>query len=208
MNGKIYIIRNDVNDKVYIGQTKRSIEKRFQEHTRPSSAKKSLVLDKAIQKYGADKFHVELIQDGFRTKDELDAAEISYIQSYNSRVPYGYNITAGGMGHDVFLPDKTIVLDYFSGLSIRAVAKKHGCSHATVRRHVLASGRRLRENNNECSAHASSIKEDVLRDLFEVQGLTDEEISKRLGFSTRWIRKKRKQFGIHRIQLSHECPAS
>lgn len=208
MNGKIYIIRNDVNDKVYIGQTKRSIEKRFQEHATLTEAKRSLVLARAIQKYGVDKFHVELLQDGFSNREDLDAAEIRYIEEYGCRAPNGYNVTEGGLGHDPLVVDMSLVIDYLSGMSARAVADKHGCSPMKVRKHVLASGNKMRANNNECSAHASSIKEDVLRDLFEVQGLTDEEISKRLGFSTRWVRRKRQQFGIHRIQLSHECPAS
>lgn len=97
MNGKIYIIRNDVNDKVYIGQTKRSIEKRFQEHTTLTEAKRSLVLARAIQKYGADKFHVELLQDGLTSTEALDAAEIRYIKEFGSVAPSGYNVTGGGL---------------------------------------------------------------------------------------------------------------
>lgn len=189
MNGKIYIIRNDVNDKVYIGQTKRSIEKRFQEHTTLTEAKRSLVLARAIQKYGADKFHVELLQDGLTSTEALDAAEIRYIKEFGSIAPDGYNVTEGGLGHDPLVVDETLVLDYLSGLSIRAVAEKH----------VLASGNKMRTNNNKFSAHASSLSEEALRDLFEVQGLTDSEISEKLGFSMRWIRRKRQQFGIHRI---------
>lgn len=199
MNGKIYIIRNDVNDKVYIGQTKRSIEKRFQEHTTLTEAKRSLVLARAIQKYGADKFHVELLQDGLTSTEALDAAEIRYIKEFGSIAPNGYNVTEGGLGHDPLVVDAALVLDYLSGLSIRAVAEKHGCSASKVKKHVLASGNKMRTNNNKFSAHASSLSEETLRDLFEVQGLTDSEISEKLGFSMRWIRRKRQQFGIHRI---------
>ena len=244
MNGKIYIIRNDVNDKVYIGQTKRSIEKRFQEHTTLTEAKRSLVLARAIQKYGADKFHVELLQDvgkglfgdlvpldgcllilrnhiadrgidfldgshnalqdellqdGLTSTEALDAAEIRYIKEFGSVAPNGYNVTEGGLGHDPLVVDEALVLDYLSGLSIRAVAEKHGCSASKVKKHVLASGNKMRTNNNKFSAHASSLSEEALRDLFEVQGLTDSEISEKLGFSMRWIRRKRQQFGIHRI---------
>jgi len=32
--GYIYIIKNDINDKIYIGQTSRSIEVRWKEHVR------------------------------------------------------------------------------------------------------------------------------------------------------------------------------
>jgi group I intron endonuclease len=199
MDGKIYLIRNDVNDRVYVGQTKRSIEKRFQEHTTLTEAKRSLVLARAIQKYGADKFHVELLQDGLTSTEALDAAEIRYIKEFGSLAPNGYNVTEGGLGHDPLVVDEALVLDYLSGLSIRAVAEKHGCSASKVKKHVLASGNKMRTNNNKFSAHASSLSEETLRDLFEVQGLTDSEISEKLGFSMRWIRRKRQQFGIHRI---------
>jgi predicted GIY-YIG superfamily endonuclease len=36
MNGFIYKIVNDINDKIYIGKTLTSIEKRFSEHKRES----------------------------------------------------------------------------------------------------------------------------------------------------------------------------
>ena len=199
MNGKIYLITNDVNDRVYIGQTKRSIEKRFREHATQTEAKRNIVLARAMQKYGAEKFHIDLLQDGIRTREELDAAEIYYINLYGSRVPKGYNVAEGGLGHDPMMVGTDVVLDYLSGLSVRAVAAKHGCSPSKVKKHVLASGNRMRTNNNEYSAHASVLKEETLRDLFEVQGLTDAEIAEKLGFSKRWIRKKRQEFGIHRI---------
>ena len=199
MNGKIYIITNDINDRVYIGQTKRSIEKRFQEHATLTEAKRNLVLARAMQKYGVEKFHIGLLQDGIHTREELDAAEIYFIDLYGSRAPHGYNVAEGGLGHDPLTVDTDLVLDYLSGMSIRAVAAKHGCSPSKVKKHVLASGNQMRTNNNEHSAHASSLKEETLRDLFEVQGLTDAEISEKLGFSKRWIRKKRREFGIHRI---------
>lgn len=199
MNGKIYIIRNEVNDKVYIGQTKRSIEKRFQEHATMTEAKKGLVLARAMQKYGADKFYVELLEDGFRTREELDAAETRYIDSFGSRAPNGYNVAEGGLGHDVLIVDMSLVLDYLSGMSIRAVGAKHGCSASKVKKHVLASGNRMRARNNPCNGRASVLTEEALRDLFEVQHLTDLEISKQTGLSKRWVRKKRQMLGIHRI---------
>ena len=199
MNGKIYLIRNDVNDRVYVGQTKRSIEKRFQEHATATEANRGCVLARAIQKYGADKFHVELLEEGFRTREELDAAEARYIEAFGCRAPNGYNVAEGGLGHDALLVDMSLVLDYLSGMSIRAVGAKHGCSPSKVKKHVLASGHSMRERNNPCNGRATALTEEALRDLFEVQHLTDLEISKRLGCSRRWVRKRRQMLGIHRI---------
>lgn len=40
--GYIYIIKNKINEKVYIGQTLRSVEERFKQHMKPSNHKKTL----------------------------------------------------------------------------------------------------------------------------------------------------------------------
>jgi len=64
MKGNIYKIFNDVNDKVYIGKTLHSIEKRFAEHIADSKRKRNELrpLYAAMNKYGIEHFHVELIE--------------------------------------------------------------------------------------------------------------------------------------------------
>ena len=49
--GIIYKITNKVNGKVYIGQTTKSLKKRWTEHVYTNPTRKYL-LHKAIQKYG------------------------------------------------------------------------------------------------------------------------------------------------------------
>ena len=50
MRKDIYIIRNDINKKVYIGQAKNA-KTRFQGHCKPSSANNEII-GRAINKYG------------------------------------------------------------------------------------------------------------------------------------------------------------
>jgi group I intron endonuclease len=93
--GRIYIIRNTVNDKVYVGQTHVSIKLRFQNHL--SAARRGLdyVIGKAIRKYGEDKFYVELLEECL--VEELNEREqywISFFEATNNR--FGYNISIGG----------------------------------------------------------------------------------------------------------------
>lgn len=57
MNGFIYIIRNTINNKVYIGQTKVDIQKRWKEHLRHASYG-TQVINRAMNKYGIDKFYI------------------------------------------------------------------------------------------------------------------------------------------------------
>ena len=59
----IYKIINDINDKIYVGKTDFSIEKRFKEHCadafRERNEKRPLYA--AMRKYGIEHFHIELI---------------------------------------------------------------------------------------------------------------------------------------------------
>jgi len=65
MYGYIYIIKNDINDKVYIGKTLLpSIEERFQEHIRESNRqhRQHRPLYNAMHKYGVEHFYIELLE--------------------------------------------------------------------------------------------------------------------------------------------------
>jgi group I intron endonuclease len=89
----IYKIINNVNDKVYIGQTWMTIKKRFADHKSPSKIG-CIKLQNAFNKYGRDNFRIECIA---MCSDQLTAnyLEISYIIEYCS-IENGYNITTGG----------------------------------------------------------------------------------------------------------------
>ena len=96
--GYIYKIYNDINDKIYIGQTKKTVEYRFKEHFRQAQYEKegirpSTYFHNAINKYGQKHFFVSILE---KCKDDfLDEREIYWIQHYNS-YKNGYNSTPGG----------------------------------------------------------------------------------------------------------------
>lgn len=101
--GYIYKIYNTVNDKIYIGQTRRDINIRWHQHLSSINREqdKNTVLYRAMNKYGSDKFHIQLINEySFESKDELvetlNKEEIRYISKYNSVKPNGYNMQYGG----------------------------------------------------------------------------------------------------------------
>lgn len=101
MYGIIYKVTNNVNQKVYIGQTTTSIEERMYHHI--YRAEKELNIThthfiNAIRKYGKDSFSWEEI-DSADTREELNEKEIYWIQYYNS-IENGYNIQAGGQNFD------------------------------------------------------------------------------------------------------------
>jgi group I intron endonuclease len=94
----VYIIVNVENNKVYIGQTRGPLDKRFKQHCEPNRTSKSII-SQAIQKHGKDCFYMETLWESPGcSREELDSREIELIREYNSLSPYGYNITSGGGG--------------------------------------------------------------------------------------------------------------
>lgn len=91
---KIYKITNCINGKVYIGQTSRSIERRWKEHCCPSE--QCPLLKKAIQKYGKENFSIVQI-DSAIDREEANAKEKHWIAFYDSaNSEKGYNLSLGG----------------------------------------------------------------------------------------------------------------
>lgn len=93
MTKDIYIIKNKINNKVYIGQAKDS-KVRFQHHCKPSAAyNDNELVAKAIQKYGKDKFWFEILESQI---EDYNEKERYYIMLYQSQAPHGYNLLEGG----------------------------------------------------------------------------------------------------------------
>lgn len=98
----IYKITDRTNNKIYIGQTKRDIYKRFAEHINKalhSNRKndRSLALYIAICNHKPENFYVELLEKVTGTPKQVDAKEIEWIAKYDSTNPdIGYNLDKGG----------------------------------------------------------------------------------------------------------------
>ena len=122
--GRIYIIRNTINSKVYIGQTKVSLKLRFQNHLSAARNGKDYVIGKAIRKYGEENFYIELLEEC--TIEELNKRErywISYFNSTNNK--FGYNISIGGnVIRTTKELDSNLIINMFnSGIPAYKIAK-------------------------------------------------------------------------------------
>ena len=86
MRGFIYKITNNVNGKVYIGQTIQTIKERFYQHcaTKCSDSVLNMAIHKAIKKYGKSNFTIEVIEEV--DKDSLNDREKFWIEYYNSYI--------------------------------------------------------------------------------------------------------------------------
>lgn len=93
MKGYIYLIKDHLTNKVYIGKSHKLCQKYLEDYF--GSGK---IIKRIIKKR---KHHLEKIILGYcETKEELAIAEITCIEFYDAQNPlYGYNITAGGEGH-------------------------------------------------------------------------------------------------------------
>jgi group I intron endonuclease len=90
--GIIYCLTSP-SGKRYIGQTKRSLNKRISEHAKCSGS--CILLENAIKKYGIQSFLIECIFDNL--KDELlDEYEVKCVEIFDTLEPAGYNIRVGG----------------------------------------------------------------------------------------------------------------
>ena len=105
--GYIYKISNTVNNKLYIGQTVKTIQTRFREHIRSArtNTNQTMIIPKAIKKYGEDNFSISEIEKIIEDSKEelfnkLNEREIFYISLYNTVRPNGYNVTSGGHNSD------------------------------------------------------------------------------------------------------------
>lgn len=101
----IYRIKNKENNKIYIGQTTRSIEERWSGHCSSASKETNNLFHNAINKYGKDSFEVEELAKA-DNQQQLDELEKFYIQSNNSLHPNGYNLKTGG-SNGVIYSDKS-----------------------------------------------------------------------------------------------------
>ena len=86
----IYKITNLLNEKIYIGQTKQPIEKRFLQHSKANSP-----LGQAMRDCGLENFTIEVIE---RYQNELNEREKFWIKVLKSKSPNGYNQNNGGSG--------------------------------------------------------------------------------------------------------------
>jgi group I intron endonuclease len=94
----IYRVTNLVNDKVYIGQTRRSLSSRKSGHTHYANNGSTQYFHSALRKYGFDNFIWDVIDDTANSLEELNSLEALYIAEYNTFVDSGcgYNMTTGG----------------------------------------------------------------------------------------------------------------
>lgn len=118
----IYKITNNINDKVYVGVTTKTLEERMKIHIQDSKSSRceKRALYRAFNEIGIDKFqiiYIEEIEDD--KKFEREIFWIDKLKSFKD----GYNETYGGAGKS-YLDEELIIKMYTKFKNISLVAKK------------------------------------------------------------------------------------
>ena len=96
--GYVYLIRNKLNGKGYVGKTIRELSSRYRQHiTHAINGHSHSILYKAIRKYGIDNFSISILFES-NDENELGIKEIEFIRQLNTMTHNGYNSTGGGEG--------------------------------------------------------------------------------------------------------------
>lgn len=133
---QIYVIKNIVNDKAYVGQAVSAYD-RFRRHrnNRISADKQDLKIVNAMKEIGAENFYfilLEVCEDA-----DADEREKFYISKYDS-FKNGYNSTIGGLGvHYVTDEDieecKRLLLD---GMTLEEIERETHINHKTLKKEL------------------------------------------------------------------------
>ena len=166
MNGFIYKISNSINDKIYIGKTLSTIEKRFAQHQKDAlkPEENNRPLYRAMRKYGPENFFVELIETvPLENLSEREKYWINYYHSYEN----GYNATLGGDGKQLYDYD-AIVKHFLDGSLVKELADEFGCCTDTICQALRLGGLNPKTNSIKSYSKALGVfKNDILIKYFE-----------------------------------------
>ena len=156
--GYIYKIYNDINNKVYIGQTIRTIEVRWKQHLMDcDNANKQRHLYNAMKKYGKEHFFIEVIEEiDNNILNEREKYWIDYYDSYNN----GYNSTLGGAGIPIYNIDINILYDLWDkGFSIGEISRELEVPRKVITTHIMSyKNYSIEESNRRGRLQASKSK--------------------------------------------------
>lgn len=165
----IYKITNLVNGKVYIGQTRRTVEQRYKEHINSAIRGDGFYLACAMKSYGVDNFKVETIAstDDVETLNEL---ENFYIRKYKSDCSeFGYNLAPGGNSNTMDSP--VVKAKHDAKMRSEDVRKRIS---STVRKKIIEGGRRDEYYNNLRTGFDNYLKSDKFKEDCKKRHLSPE----------------------------------
>ena len=162
--GIIYVIKNKVNNKLYIGQTNKEkgfngrytnrgegIERVYNSHLSNKNNDRyyNVHLLNSIEKYGFNAFEVDEEFDIAYSQEELNKLEYMYIEIYKTRNPkYGYNYRYGGNNGKLSEETKRKLSEINKGKHLSEEHKQKIGEASKGRKHTEETKQYLREINS------------------------------------------------------------
>ena len=154
MKKDIYIIKNTINNKVYIGQSKNT-KVRWAGHKSAAKCHGGFIaIDKAMARLGIENFSCEIIEHQIENYDEREKYWIAF---YNCRLPNGYNYECGGDGAKTGIENATakireqeilnaIINDLmYTDESLKKIEERYGISYKIIS--AINRSERYRQDN-------------------------------------------------------------
>lgn len=207
--GVIYMHRNKINNKVYIGQTTQKPEYRW---NHGFGYKDSSLFFASIQKYGWDNFeHIILEKD--IPENKLDERESFWINFFNSNNRLkGYNLTSGGTGKlnkQQKIEKKKKILEWrmahpeIANKSIKGM-QQYWQLHPEEKRQILIKA------SEKAKEYWQSHPEEKKRNMKKMQDKAKEKNTKKIlcietNVSYESAREAFRQTGIHYASIGKVC---
>lgn len=204
MNGSIYLIKNEVNDKMYIGQTIQPVEKRFKQHLKLLKSSEKQAIHKAIKSIGKDRFSYEILATGIESYEKLNELEEFYIKQYNTLSPFGYNLCPGGRKWrrtSAFSKDdeNEIISMYEKGMSTREIGKLYSVSHHSILGVLHRNNVKTRSKNHKLPDRTSKITLEIMEELYVQKGMKMKDIAEELNVNVRTVNRAKRRYNLQRI---------
>lgn len=133
---QIYVIKNIINDLVYVGQAASAYD-RFRRHRNNhiSADKQDLKIVNAMKNLGANNFYYEILENC--ADEDADEKEKYYISKFNS-FKNGYNGNVGGVGAKNYTEEdiKECYELLMNGSTIREIEIVTGINRSTLKREL------------------------------------------------------------------------
>lgn len=193
----IYIIKNTVNDYVYIGSTTQDLKTRLREHKSRARTNKKYHIYGVMREIGIDNFYIEPIQENVSNDSRL-TLEQEYIKKYqyqNKLLNTKYGISYSDIEY--------IITAYKSGKKIKEIAKERNHDAKNVSKILKENGIELRDWN---AMQRINIDKDTLTKMYIEQNMTSVEIAEKYNTTHQTILKKLKQYDITvRKAVNRKC---
>lgn len=158
---KVYKITCLKNNKVYIGQTYETLDRRLKRHFDFAKLETDTKIYRAIRKYGNENFKIELIEI-CKNQNELDEREFFWINYYNSCV-LGYNTknSKGKCGGDT-LTNHPNITEIRRKLSKSKMGSKNPNSHKVKCLNVNTKEELFFNSIKECQNYLNIPRHDII----------------------------------------------